>query len=92
MKDIKEVIYGKDYSDKYKEFIDVLGQIEEKHIDFFKERPARNEYGKHDRLHNHYGMITEFGTLTFSVGDSELPANIQNECVDAFNSIFNKTK
>ena len=90
MKDIKEVLYGKDYADKHNDFMNALNKIEENHIDFFKERPARNQYGDHDRLHNHYGMINQYGTLTFGImGDSELPEDIKNECMNAFNSIWN---
>ena len=73
--------------------MDALSQIEKTHIDFFKKRPARNEYGEHDRLHNHYGMINQYGRLTFGImGDSELPEEIKNECIDTFNLIWHESK
>lgn len=41
---------------------------------------------EHDKLHNHYGITIQYGTITFGImKDSELPDNIKEECYQAFN-------
>ncbi len=92
MKDIKEVIYGKDFSDKHNRFMEALNTIEDKYKDFFENRPPRNEFHEHDRLHNHYGITIQYGVIRFGIDkDSELPENIQRECHQAFDLIWNES-
>ena len=89
MRDISEFIYGEEYAEKNQAFEKAIEDIEEKHLDFFKNRPAQNETEQHDRLHNHYALRTASGQVSFKFSDgSDLPANIKQECLDAFNRIW----
>ncbi|MDQ3290409.1 MAG: hypothetical protein M3Q05_03865 [Bacteroidota bacterium] len=89
MRDIAEYIYGDEYAEKNKAFESEMERIEEKHLDFFKNREPRNETEKHDRLHNHYALSTASGQVSFRFNEgSDLPEEIKQECVEAFHRIW----
>ena len=75
----------------YDAFDEGLLAIEEKHIDFFREREPKNDSEQHDRLHNHHIFWDQGGRITFAINkDSDLPRHIRKECLDFFNEIFNQ--
>ena len=91
MKDnLKELLFGKDYSEKHDALMEKLDAIEQKHLSFFKARPPKYEREEHDRLYNHYNSVTRHGTFQFGFNkDSDVPMNIQDECMQAFRDTFN---
>jgi hypothetical protein len=92
MRDISEFIYGEEYVEKNKAFEAEMENIEERHAEFFNSRPPRNETEEHDRLHNHYALRTASGQVQFHFNEgSDLPANIKQECKDAFHRIWKYT-
>ncbi len=70
-------------------FIKRLMEVEERHIDWFKKRPALFDYHTHDSIKNHT-FNEEDGNL-FRLNfwkHCELPEKIKNECVQAFKEVF----
>ncbi len=68
-----------------------LLKVEERNIDFFKERKSKFERDEHDRLHNHWishfdGYFLKFG---FTV-DSDLPEYLKIQCVEVYKQILNE--
>lgn len=89
MGNIAEFIYGEEYSDKNKAFAAEIDRIEERHLDYFKSRPPQNETEKHDRLHHHFVLRTAGGQIALDFDpDEALPADIRQECVEAFHRIW----
>ena len=77
-----ELIHGKNYSDFHKKLDEGLLKIEEKYIDFFKERPGKSIYEQYDKLHNHWTIFKPNSDgFRFSINhDSDLPEYIKEEC------------
>ncbi|MGV3587043.1 MAG: hypothetical protein ACO1OF_08590 [Adhaeribacter sp.] len=89
MRDISEYIYGEDYAERNKAFEEEMFRIEERHADYFKNRPPANETEEHDRLHNHYALRTASGQVSFTFNQgSGLPENIREECKQAFHRVW----
>ena len=64
-------------------------QVEEKFIDFFKERQARWPSEQHDHLRNHYQSLTQFLPETISweqLKVNGLPDDVLQETHAAFNA------
>ncbi len=92
MRDIAEYIYGEEYTEKNEAFEAEMQHIEEKHLDFFKNRKPQNETEPHDRFHNHYALSTGSGQVSFRFNQgSDLPEEIKNECEEAFHRIWKFT-
>lgn len=89
MADITDYIYGDDFAQRKQAFADEISRIEDKHQDFFKNRPATNETDTQDRLHNHFALRTAGGQVSFKFSQgTDLPEHIRQECVEAFHRIF----
>ena len=87
--EIIELICGKDFTDREKAFQNKLSEIEEKYIDFFKDRGPKYKGDLHDRLHNHHMFYYDSYKIKFGFEeDSEVPYYIKNECLNAFLEIF----
>ena len=59
-------------------------KIQEKHIDWFKNRSSVKEKEPHDMLHNHW--VIRDNSLCFHK-NTELPKYIVDECVEVTNRI-----
>jgi hypothetical protein len=86
---ILEQILGKDRFEKEERFNRALLEIEEKYIDFFRKRPAKNEIELHDRLHDHWLMLSDNYKISFGFEkDTDIPQEIIIRCFQKFNEIF----
>jgi hypothetical protein len=83
-----EMIYGNEMSDKIKKFDELLAEINEKYIDFFKARPAHLPNQKHDNLSNHCTFYIKNGGAIINFESLDLPNNIKDECEIAFKKAF----
>jgi len=82
---------GAENAAKKKALKAALLKIEEKHINYFKSKPAKYPFEKHERLHNHFSGTDWFHReMMIQVPESDLPQEIVNECANAFNEIWNK--
>ena len=89
MGNIAEFIYGDDYVKRNQAFEDEMAALEEKHLAYFKSRPAQIETEEHDRLRNHYNIRTASGQVSFRFNEgSDLPEAIRQECTEAFHRIW----
>jgi hypothetical protein len=89
MGNIAEFIYGEEYSEKNKAFQEQIDRIEQRHLDHFKSQPPHNETEAHDRLHHHFVIRTAGGQIALDFDEeAPLPADIRQECVEAFHRIF----
>jgi len=87
MDDYGKLIYGEALYRKVKKFEEGLLVVEEKHIEFFKNRESQRLYEEHDRLHNHCSTIFFNNKITFGFEkDSDLPFYVRRECADLFKS------
>lgn len=85
----KELFYGENGAPKMKQLKQGLIDIENKHLEYFKEKKSTLSFDKHDRLHNHYIMNTNpLGVHFGFMADSDLKEEIKNECQNLFNKIF----
>jgi len=70
-------------------FMQRLHEIEQLHIDWFKKRPAIFDQHKHDSLLYHTFSEQYGNTFSFIFWKhSELPDAIKNECIKAFEEVF----
>jgi hypothetical protein len=89
MGNIAEYIYGEEYAEKNQAFAGEIDRIEERHIDYFKSQPPRNETEEHDRLQHHFVIRTAGGQIALDFEPAApLPADIRRECEEAFHRIF----
>ena len=86
---MNSLLFSSELNKKLTEFNDQLLVIEQKHVDWFKDRI--NHLGKKDRLENHIlirvkedGSTVGFGFLP----ESELPPYIREECNGLFKVMF----
>jgi len=61
-----------------------LKKVEERHIEFFKAREPLFKSEKHDRLHEHYMIISHGYDVEFNFVDEDLPEYIKKDCKQAF--------
>ena len=89
MSNISEFIYGDEYTEKNQAFEDEMTALEEKHLDYFKNRPSQIETEEHDCLRNHYNIRTASGQVSFRFNEgSDLPEDIRAECTQVFHRIW----
>lgn len=89
LKDIKEVLYGKETAAIINKFHDGLLLIEKNHTDYFSSRKSNRDKEKADRLHNHYMTYNNGRNYSFGfTKDSDLDNSIRLECIALFNEIF----
>jgi hypothetical protein len=70
-------------------FTTILAQIEQRHINWFKTRPAIFDSQEHDCLSNHTFTEIDGDGVNFNFWKySELPENIKNDCLVAYNEVF----
>lgn len=86
-----EMIHGKELSDKILKFQKLLAEINEKHIDFFKARPTLLNKLKHDNIISHCGYIMSNGLIGIMFTSFDLPENIKQDCLEAFEKSFSTT-
>jgi hypothetical protein len=91
--DYLALMIGEKDSKKIEEFNKALLAIEDRHIDFFKSRPAKYETEKHDRLKNHCAIWDNGNRITFGFEeDTDIPHCIIKECFVLFDQIFNEAR
>lgn len=67
--------------------------VELKHIDYFKEREKIMPSQPHERLNDHYYIITENGLSTFGFKDSsDLPEYIREDATAALKKAVEEMK
>lgn len=86
--DFSEFLRGKEYTEKRKQFEEKLQLLENNNIDFFKNRSFKRPTQIHDRIENHYTMLTENSRIRIGFNNPETPENIKNEMFNIFNSVF----
>jgi len=70
-------------------FLQKLSAIEQFHIGWFKSRPAIFDSQEYDSISNHTFIEVDGELVNFNFWKySELPANIKNECLLAYNEVF----
>lgn len=89
MDDFKNKIYSEEYLANEAEFDAKLNAIELKYQFWFSERENMISVEKPDRLHNYWITYRTGNNLSFKVQD-ELPFEIRQECLQAFNDVYNK--
>ena len=63
--------------------------IEEKHIDFFRNREGKFESDEHDKLQYHWMIINRCGQIRFHfTKESDLPDHIRKECIEVFKDAY----
>ena len=87
-KEMNELFYGKELTEKQEQFKKELDQIEKKHIEYFQARETDRPQ-PHDLLHNHYIILTSNGSVMFNfTPGSDLAENIKDECTEAFKRVY----
>ena len=88
-KELLEFLMGKERYEKEEQFKKSLLEIEEEFIDFFSERKTNHINEKHDRLHDHYLIISDNYSIKFGFeNDTDLPREIIDKCMSEFRRIF----
>lgn len=86
---LRSVLFNKDINDKEDAFQLLLIDIEKKHAYWFEQHKDLFNSEIIDSLKNHY--YTNFINGRIGLGfwpESELPMEIQQECLDAFKAIY----
>lgn len=88
-----EFFYGKEIAEKEKLFKDELSKIEANNIEYFKSRKPFFKDEEHDKLSNHYIIVTEKDRVMFNfVPDSSLSEDIKQQVSDAFERVYQGAK
>lgn len=88
MSEFSELVFGYKNSKDLEKFEDGLDEIQNKYKSYFEHK---NNSGFIDGISNHYILIISNGTIKFIFNkDSNLDLEIKNECIQLFESIFNK--
>lgn len=70
-------------------FSNKLAEVEQRHIDWFKNRPALFDSQEYDSIKNHTFSEDDGETIRFSFWKySELPESIKTECLLAFEEVY----
>jgi len=86
-----EALEDPEYVKAYQEFNSGLAAIEEKYSYWFEKREPKFEWDKYDRLSNHHQFYKNGSEIMFWFDeDSEVPAEIKQECSTLFNRCFTK--
>ncbi len=81
---------GTERYQKDREFKRSLLEIEQQYIEFFSKRESNHVNEEHDRLHDHYMMISDNYHVKFGFkNDTDLPREIIDKCMSEFIRIFN---
>ncbi|WP_295654569.1 hypothetical protein [uncultured Mucilaginibacter sp.] len=71
------------------QFTQKLWEIEQRHLDWFKKRPAIFDFQDYDSIGNHTFREEDGEYVRFNFWKhSELPENIQTECLLAFEEVY----
>ncbi|WP_269226507.1 hypothetical protein [Flavobacterium eburneipallidum] len=90
---LNELFFGNEAAHKLDQFKAELLNIEQKNSKYFENRVSKISFDKNDRLHNHYLIITNSDGVTFGfTKDNDLDINVQTDCNNLFNEIFNSQK
>ena len=87
MTDLK--FHGKQIDEKSKLFDELLQEINNKHIDYFKSRKSPFTSDKNDNIRNHCGFTIFDNVVNIMFPDKDTPDYIKQECIEAFNKSFN---
>lgn len=74
--------------EKAKIFRKELELIDQKNIDFFKNKRSMIPGEEHDSIFNHCKTYIGYDPVKFFFTDDVVPAAIQKECFDAFERVF----
>ena len=90
MKEITEILSGGVYAELSDKFDMAIVELQEKHQEYFEEKPSKYKTDKHDKLINHIrldynGMTTV--TMWFAE-DSDLREDIHQEVTELFITVF----
>ena len=77
-----------DFENKKEDWLRGLLLIEEKHIEFFKERKSRRSIQPHDRLTNHIIPNTTGTLFGINFTNEGLSENIKKEVEELFKKIW----
>ena len=89
MGNIFTTIVNGDSHNKKETFTKLLLEVEQRHIDWFKKRPALFDYHPHDSIKNHTFSEDDGNSFRFNFWKHcELPEKIKVECVQAFKEVF----
>jgi len=70
-------------------FMQKLSEVEQRHIDWFKKRPAIFDSQEYDSIKNHTFSEEDGDSVRFNFWKySELPEIIKTECLKAFEEVF----
>lgn len=83
-----EFLYGEEYAEKIKSLENDLLKVEERHIDWFKNRQSEIPNQEHDRLHNHYTIYYDGSGIYFNFQTEDVPDEIQQQCLESFGKHF----
>lgn len=89
---LRNILVSQDTNEKEDAFKALLIGIEKKYAYWFEQRkdPFNNEIA--DSLHNHWVSGYSNNSITFTFWqDSELPVEIQQECLNAFKAVYSNT-
>ena len=87
---LSDFLYSEHFKGNVNNFMIELKTIEQRHIDWFKNREKKEKGKLHDRLPHHYVLHWNLGKISFKFIDNcELPDEIQGECMEAFYRNFN---
>ena len=89
MENLEELFFGKEFAIRNSKFKAGLQEIEKNHINYFKEREAKNELEKHDKLANHYIIVNDHQKIRLRfLDESDLKLEIRKEVIDLFNQVW----
>jgi hypothetical protein len=70
-------------------FFQKLSEVEQRHIDWFKKRPAIFDSQEYDSIQNHTFSEEDGDAVSFNFWKySELPDDIKQECLVAFHEVY----
>ena len=74
--------------DKAKIFKKELQSINEKYVDFFKNKQSSIPGEERDSVFNHCKVYIGYNPVKFFFTDNVVPEHIQKECFDVFKKVF----
>ncbi|MDQ8052157.1 MAG: hypothetical protein REI78_03985 [Pedobacter sp.] len=89
MEDLWKAMRSDEENKRDEQFKLKLKAIEEKYEYWFSQREDKLSQEKPDRLHNYWVSYNDGNSFHFKLED-ELPLMIRQECLEAFNDVYNK--
>lgn len=78
-------LHSDDYNERDEKFKKGLIEIDEKYIEYFKPRPAKYLYQKHDGIISHFMTQNPYpGQIILNVYSTELPLAIKEDLLSLF--------